>query len=297
MRPANIAKELDYFRIEPYGDIKDEFQVERDLSKAEAQFAQMISEVIKHKCLPPSGSTQLSILLGNIARIIATTPKIKAMIQRKFGEYISDKVAERTCTEDAYNKLIEETGSQDLVNKISYQQFREFILNEDRYTFKIDNTSVIYYQLRQIQTIAAVLERKKWSLSVAAGEDECFITCDNPLTYMLSSHTPPGRYPPKSLEGLVDIALGFPLTSKLMMVGDHPNSSLANPHRTRRELVAISNSLNIVQTTRHAFLPDEKILLMTATGISRLTFSKGECEHSITQAQLDEYASRRGGGQ
>ncbi|MBX7137353.1 MAG: DUF4238 domain-containing protein [Oligoflexia bacterium] len=292
-RPVNVAKELDYFWMEPTPQMPDPYQLEYDIGQTESQFEEVVRHLLKCEHLPPSYSEPHKTLIYNIARLMATSPGMRDFIRKSSDRYLKSMMNTQTASEDSYLQVMAAAGCSELIKNLTYKQFRCFVEAEDEYQFQMDHSYVVYLQVKQILDYATLLESKHWHMAFAKGNDEYFATCDSPVNLMPSEWTPPDQIPLRKGASLDTYVFLFPLTSKIMMIGEPSPKNRGRTLNMTREFVGIHNSCTIIQAYRHAFLPSQSVLLANNDSLGLVNFLEGPCDVECTQKTLDRYQRYR----
>jgi hypothetical protein len=117
----------------------------------------------------------------------------------------------------AYEHVVEEMrqAGHEPPQGVSWEQMREFVLDESRYTVEVDPETTLGMLMHLCDSILPLLAERKWSLLVAASDAPDLVCTDQPVA--LVPTTPDA---PRFLGfGLSCTEVSLPLTRRAALVG------------------------------------------------------------------------------
>jgi hypothetical protein len=243
----------DYYRIEQEGVPPD--AVEKGFGVFEGQAANALANIARDRKVPEGDD--LGTALNFVALQIVRVPGFRAMIERNMQELSKWQakmvVGDRRTYESIVQKMREE--GHDIPESVTWEQMREFIFDESRYTVEIEPSSTLGTLLDLCQTVLPLLAARHWSLVVASDDAPDFITTDRPVALIATSPDAP----PHLGFGLSCTEVSMPLTRRVTLVGrfDHEPEVI----EADRILVGLANRQMIDLAERFVFSPAADVVV------------------------------------
>ncbi len=252
-RPDNAAHERDYYRIEQEGVPAN--AVEQAFGIFEGQAATALESIATTRAVPRGEN--LATALNFVALQIVRVPTFRAMIERNMVELSKWQMKMVFGDPRAFEFVMQDMrkkGSK-LPDGITWEQMRDYVFDESRYTVEINRGSTLGTLLDVSKSVLPVLAARQWSLVVANDDAPDFVTTDSPVS--LVATTPDA--PPFIGFGLRCTEVSVPLTRRVALVGNFDQEPAVI--EADRILVGLANRQLIAQAERFVFSRTEEVVL------------------------------------
>jgi hypothetical protein len=229
-KPANVAFEKDFYRVDMPGVNTDE--IEKVFWDLEGEAARVLKKIIQLNKIP-GRPRDYEILMHFMAQLVMRRPSVREN-QQQTHEKLLRMVAKMHASmpDDQLKALFRRMREQDAkMAEVDLDEFREFV-KADEYTIEFSQNHHIKELLTALlpvaaDTIAPLLAARHWVLCVAQDGAGHFITTDRPVFLTWTIEVPPffENSPGFALENTLVL---FPISKTLLIYGkfDGPRGAI-----------------------------------------------------------------------
>lgn len=253
---SNIAQERDFNRIAIEG-IDPNF-IEKEISKFESDVSIAINNIVKNGAFIKDTK---DLILNLIALLAIRSPQRREQFTGFHSDVVDRILDVSLATEDRWNQSQSKHPKE---KQVSYKEAKEFYESK-KFKISLTNEYLIETEFKLANAILPYLHARNWQLVTTCGNDNIFITSDNPVKLawdQLDSIPPFFRESPGF--GLPNTTVYFPLTKNHFLVGrfDKPSGYLEGSHA----LVCASNGQTIGYAHSQIFAPSSNARVFSENG-------------------------------
>ena len=187
-RPKRIATQKGYYEL----DIPEEDPelLEKELARLEGLFRSILQRIESERCLPTG--EDFNTILNFVAYMAARVPTQREVIEDQYDQVGRMQLRLALQSEGRFESLKKEMleSGNDIVQDARYEEIREFVFDDDRYTIEVDQNTLIKHMLMNADIILPLLAKRSWSLLVATPDAGDLICSDCPVSLVWSSDMP-----------------------------------------------------------------------------------------------------------
>lgn len=261
VKPANVAFENDFYRIDMPGIDVDE--IEKAFWELEGEAARVLKKII-HLELLPARRKDYAILMHFMAQVFVRRPSVRKNLRKTHEQVLRmyTQMAASLPDDDLRAQFGRVRDQSPDMPEVDLDAFREFA-RADEYeiefsqNFHIDNLMNALLPVAA-DTIAPLLAARHWILWVAEKGAGYFITTDRPVLLTWTIEVP-AFYANSPGFGLENTLVIFPLSKTLAMYGRFEGPRGAILPASAKE-VALINRMMSAQVTRFIYSTDENFV-------------------------------------
>lgn len=257
-KPIGVASQLDYYRLDQ--DAFDPFAFEKGLSRFEGQAAATLKEVLAQRAIPDF--EHRLTLINFIASTAIRVPSQRNMLAEAKKQVATMALQLAVSSPERWEALTSRMkAAGQLVGDVSYEEVRDFAMDESRYTIELSQEALIETTFKALDSIIPLLLDRKWSIALAGDGAGDFICCDDPVARHWSISQHPPIVPGFSLRHSFIV---MPLDRRTALLGEWEGEE--EVFTIGRQGVAELNSLIMHSASRFLFLPSQDIYWLTQDG-------------------------------
>lgn len=251
---SNIAQERDFNRIGIDGF--DPNFIESEMSKFESKASVAISNIIKDgKFIKDTKD----LILNLIALLAIRSPQRRQHITGFHSDVVDRILDISLATEERWNQS---QNKYSVDKHVAYKDAKEFYESK-QFKISLTNEYLIETEFKLTDTILPLLHARNWQLVTTRGNENVFITSDNPVKLVWND---PDSVPPFYRQspgfGLLDTTIYFPLTKNHFLIGrfDKPSGYIEGSD----ELVSACNGQTMGYSYNQIYSPSNSARISNA---------------------------------
>lgn len=234
--PRNVGARRDFNTVKIDGLAPD--AVESMLSGFETKFDRVLSRMRETTVMPVGEDYQ--DLMALIALIAIRNPHVRKN-HNKFLIEVAERITDLTlASKERWESSIQRMRDDGVAlpgPELTYEDMVKFH-DERNYEITIGTTMNVVTEMKVLPDIAALLERRHWTLIVAEKDAGHFVCCDHPVSLTWNDAKRNGFYPPGY--GLTSTEVVFPVMKEMALIGTFEQKDRLMPGNPK--MVALVNS-------------------------------------------------------